>query len=262
MRPLLLLALLVTWLSTHGAASLESLGFVEPWRAAAGRGTWWPSITDCWTSGGDAASVLDHLCYAGGSRGLDRRHARPPPRGAGGPIAATAIARRASYQDDPSPREAPLSTTITAEGFANPCVIKVIGVGGGGGNAVNRMVESGIRGVEFWALNTDRQALEVRGDAAAISISIDPSGGDGCGARERSSSLLPHPQATVESALERVIAMVCDGRISRLSRFFRLVATIDSCSPSPPPFPAAPHSAENAPGRAPSRPTRSRLASA
>ena len=36
--------------------------------------------------------------------------------------------------------------------------IKVIGVGGAGTNAVNRMVDSGIRGVEFIAVNTDRQA--------------------------------------------------------------------------------------------------------
>ena len=38
-------------------------------------------------------------------------------------------------------------------------VIKVVGVGGGGTNAVNRMVEAGVRGVEFIAVNTDRQAL-------------------------------------------------------------------------------------------------------
>ncbi len=38
--------------------------------------------------------------------------------------------------------------------------IKVVGVGGGGGNAVNRMIESGIRGVEFIAINTDIQALQ------------------------------------------------------------------------------------------------------
>lgn len=38
--------------------------------------------------------------------------------------------------------------------------IKVIGVGGGGGNAVNRMIQSGLQGVEFWCLNTDAQALE------------------------------------------------------------------------------------------------------
>jgi cell division protein FtsZ len=40
-----------------------------------------------------------------------------------------------------------------------PCVIKVIGVGGGGGNAVNRMIQTRIEGVSFWALNTDAQAL-------------------------------------------------------------------------------------------------------
>ena len=37
--------------------------------------------------------------------------------------------------------------------------IKVIGVGGAGNNAVNRMVEAGIKNVEFIALNTDKQAL-------------------------------------------------------------------------------------------------------
>ena len=39
--------------------------------------------------------------------------------------------------------------------------IKVIGVGGGGSNVVNRMVESGVKGVEFIAVNTDKQALAV-----------------------------------------------------------------------------------------------------
>ncbi|EKQ68364.1 cell division protein FtsZ [Leptolyngbyaceae cyanobacterium JSC-12] len=38
--------------------------------------------------------------------------------------------------------------------------IKVIGVGGGGGNAVNRMIASDVTGVEFWSINTDAQALE------------------------------------------------------------------------------------------------------
>ena len=38
--------------------------------------------------------------------------------------------------------------------------IKVIGVGGGGGNAIRRMIESGLEGVEFWAMNTDLQVLK------------------------------------------------------------------------------------------------------
>ena len=45
---------------------------------------------------------------------------------------------------------------VDVEQFAK---IKVIGVGGGGNNAVNRMIECGVRGIEFIAVNTDRQAL-------------------------------------------------------------------------------------------------------
>ncbi|KAL3811943.1 hypothetical protein ACHAXA_007223 [Cyclostephanos tholiformis] len=48
---------------------------------------------------------------------------------------------------------------IMPEGGTNPCVIKVLGVGGGGGNAVNRMIQTRIDGVSFWAVNTDAQAL-------------------------------------------------------------------------------------------------------
>ncbi|MFW5697384.1 MAG: cell division protein FtsZ [Fimbriimonadaceae bacterium] len=44
--------------------------------------------------------------------------------------------------------------------FENQAVIKVVGVGGGGCNAVNRMIEHGVEGVEFVAMNTDAQALE------------------------------------------------------------------------------------------------------
>ena len=40
-------------------------------------------------------------------------------------------------------------------------VIKVIGVGGGGSNAVNRMIATGIKGVEFIAMNTDIQVLNL-----------------------------------------------------------------------------------------------------
>ena len=45
---------------------------------------------------------------------------------------------------------------IDVESFAK---IKVVGVGGGGNNAINRMIECGVRGIDFIALNTDRQAL-------------------------------------------------------------------------------------------------------
>ena len=47
---------------------------------------------------------------------------------------------------------------MAAEDLA-PAKIKVIGVGGGGGNAVNRMIDAQLRGIEFIAANTDLQAL-------------------------------------------------------------------------------------------------------
>lgn len=55
-------------------------------------------------------------------------------------------------------------------GAENSVNIKVIGVGGGGGNAVNRMISSGIHGVEFIAVNTDRQALNY--SAATIKMAV------------------------------------------------------------------------------------------
>ncbi|MCB1032183.1 MAG: hypothetical protein KDA95_12675, partial [Acidimicrobiales bacterium] len=48
--------------------------------------------------------------------------------------------------------------TFEEAGLA-PAKIKVIGIGGGGGNAVNRMIDANLRGVEFIAANTDLQAL-------------------------------------------------------------------------------------------------------
>ena len=60
--------------------------------------------------------------------------------------------------------------------------IKVIGVGGAGNNAANRMVESGIRGVEFISVNTDRQALQESKAGAKIQIGEKITRGLGAGA--------------------------------------------------------------------------------
>lgn len=49
----------------------------------------------------------------------------------------------------------------TSPGNYNEAKIKVIGVGGGGSNAVNRMIESEMKGVEFWIVNTDVQAMRM-----------------------------------------------------------------------------------------------------
>jgi len=61
-------------------------------------------------------------------------------------------------------------------------VIKVVGVGGGGTNAVNRMVESGLRGVEFIAANTDSQALQESEADITLQIGHDLTKGLGAGA--------------------------------------------------------------------------------
>ena len=60
--------------------------------------------------------------------------------------------------------------------------IKVIGVGGAGNNAVNRMIESGIKGVDFIAVNTDRQALQQSQASTKIQIGEKVTRGLGAGA--------------------------------------------------------------------------------
>ncbi len=61
-------------------------------------------------------------------------------------------------------------------------VIKVVGVGGGGVNAVNRMVEAGVRGVEFIALNTDAQALLMSDADVKLDLGREVTRGLGAGA--------------------------------------------------------------------------------
>ena len=59
--------------------------------------------------------------------------------------------------------------------------IKVIGVGGGGSNVVNRMVRSGVQGVDFIAVNTDKQALSTSSATYKIQIGEKLTGGQGAG---------------------------------------------------------------------------------
>ena len=66
-------------------------------------------------------------------------------------------------------------------GVENVVRIKVIGVGGGGKNVVNRMVRSGTRGVDFVAVNTDKQALNVSSATYKIQIGEKLTHGQGAG---------------------------------------------------------------------------------
>jgi cell division protein FtsZ len=72
-------------------------------------------------------------------------------------------------------------------------IIKVIGVGGGGGNAVNHMVESSIEGVDFISANTDAQALKYSNVKTILQMGADITKGLGAGA---------DPQVGKEAALE------------------------------------------------------------
>src|ERR1700693_1392884 len=68
------------------------------------------------------------------------------------------------------------------ESDAAPATIKVIGVGGGGSNAVNRMIAAGVRGVEYIACNTDLQALRKAHAGTKLQIGARLTKGLGAGA--------------------------------------------------------------------------------
>ena len=66
-------------------------------------------------------------------------------------------------------------------GPENVVSIKVVGVGGGGNNVVNRMVRSGVKGVDFIAVNTDKQALNTSSAGYKLQIGEKLTGGKGAG---------------------------------------------------------------------------------
>jgi cell division protein FtsZ len=92
------------------------------------------------------------------------------------------------------------------DAYSQNAVIKVIGVGGGGGNAVAHMVTSGIEGVEFLCINTDAQALKHSKVKTALQIGCNITKGLGAGA---------DPEVGRQAAMEdrdRIIEMIegCD----------------------------------------------------
>ena len=82
---------------------------------------------------------------------------------------------------------------VFTAGQSNPTVIKVIGCGGCGGNAVNNMVDAGIQGVEFIAMNTDLQHLSISKADYKLQIGKKITGGLGAGM---------HPEIGEEAANE------------------------------------------------------------
>lgn len=95
-----------------------------------------------------------------------------------------------------------MTDMITFQPKQHPSIIKVLGVGGGGSNAVNHMFKQGITGVEFAVCNTDLQALE--SSPVPIKIEIGNKGGLGAGA---------NPQVGKESAetsIEKITELLDD----------------------------------------------------
>ena len=79
------------------------------------------------------------------------------------------------------------------DGPRNKAKIKVIGVGGGGGNAVNRMIDAHVEGVEFMVANTDLQALQMSRAPLKIQLGVKLTSGLGAGA---------NPEVGKKAALE------------------------------------------------------------
>lgn len=93
-----------------------------------------------------------------------------------------------------------LEFEVDNDGFAK---IKVIGVGGGGNNAVNRMIESGVKGVEFIAANTDKQALNASLANTKLQIGEKITRGLGAGGNpEVGSSAAEESRDDIKNALE------------------------------------------------------------
>ena len=87
----------------------------------------------------------------------------------------------------------PLFTMAVDDDHKHKAVIKVVGVGGGGGNAVQHMIEEALSGVEFVVMNTDAQALKSSRADIRVQLGVELTNGLGAGA---------NPQIGYQSATE------------------------------------------------------------
>ena len=99
-----------------------------------------------------------------------------------------ALLRRVSCTEETAPDTALDSVLVDAEApgaqapQCSPAIIKIVGIGGGGVNAVDRMIEVGLEGVEFIAVNTDAQALRMSKAEVKLDIGRELTRGLGTGA--------------------------------------------------------------------------------
>ena len=93
---------------------------------------------------------------------------------------------------------------MNGDAFASGVRIKVVGVGGGGGNAVNRMISSNIRGVEFVSVNTDYMALNTSNSSQKLFIGEKITRGLGAGANPENG------KRAAEESIEAIKEMLAD----------------------------------------------------
>ena len=110
---------------------------------------------------------------------------------------------------DPNDRDRPADSEPISALFAYdgeqiaPAKIRVIGIGGGGGNAINNMIHQGIEGIEFIAINTDAQALKFNQADHKIQIGRRKTKGLGAGARSAiGAEAATESQEEIEAALQ------------------------------------------------------------
>ena len=111
----------------------------------------------------------------------------------------------ASFLGAPSLRATSPRRADGLHAIASPCIIKVIGVGGGGNNAVNRMIQFGQAdsdAVEYWTINTDIQALDASLSPNRLGIGAGTSRGLGAGGNPDMGAL------AAEESYEQISQMV------------------------------------------------------
>jgi Tubulin/FtsZ family, GTPase domain len=107
------------------------------------------------------------------------------------------------------------SVALMPDGGLSPCVIKVIGVGGGGCNAVDRMLDTAVGGVEFWAINTDAQALgrsRAKG-AKVLNIGASATRGLGAGGNPDIGRMAAEESRKEISAVGKIVLVVADAAV-------------------------------------------------
>jgi cell division protein FtsZ len=106
----------------------------------------------------------------------------PPPQKRGKPAPKPQAASRPTLVDLPQGDDYSASRLPHPENQPYLTVIRVIGVGGGGCNAINRMIEADVKGVEFIAVNTDIQQLQMSDAPTKVHIGREQTQGLGSGA--------------------------------------------------------------------------------